>query len=92
MTMRTTHRARTSAPAHLGFLLDELRSAGVTTYADLAATLNKQGLRPRRGRWSAHDLYLLMRRHRRANPTAAISIGSMLYARRAAVLPRAQAG
>jgi hypothetical protein len=82
-TMKTTHRVRTLAPVQLGFLLDELRSAGVITYADLAATLNKQGLRPRRGRWSAHDLYLLMRRHRRAHPAAAISVGAMLYARRA---------
>lgn len=81
--MKTTYRVRTSAPAHLGFLLDELRSAGVTTYADLAATLNKQGLRPGRGRWSAHDLYLLMRQHRRAHPAAAIRVGPTLYARRA---------
>jgi hypothetical protein len=83
LIMKTTHRVRTLAPTHLGYLLDELRSAGLTTYADLAATLNKQGLRPRRGRWSAHDLYLLMRRHRRAHPAAAISVGAMLYARRA---------
>jgi hypothetical protein len=40
--MRTPHRARTSAPAHLGLLLDELRLGGVTTYAHLAATLNRQ--------------------------------------------------
>jgi hypothetical protein len=49
-------------------LLDELRSVGVTTYDDLAATLNRQGIRPDRGRWKAHDLYLLMRRHRRVPP------------------------
>jgi hypothetical protein len=83
ITMKTIHRVRSSAPANLGFLLDELRSAGVTTYADLAATLNKQGLRSRCGRWSAHDLYLLMRRHRRAHPVAAICVGTKLYARRA---------
>src|SRR5262245_8500691 len=81
--MSTTNRIRSSAPAHLGFLLDELRSAGVTTYADLAATLNSQGIRPARGRWKAHDLYLLMRRHRRAHPAAADNVGAMLYARRA---------
>jgi len=46
--MKTNYRARASAPAHLGFLLDELRSAGVTTYADLAATLNRQGIRTAR--------------------------------------------
>jgi hypothetical protein len=82
-TMRTISRARPSAPEHFGFLLDELRSAGVTTYADLAATLNSQGIRPARGRWKTHELYLLMRRHRRAHPSAATSSGSMLYARRA---------
>ncbi len=81
--MRTNHRARASAPAHLGFLLDELRSAGVTTYADLAATLNRQGIRPARGRWTAHDLHLAMRRHRRAHPGALLNIGAALYARRA---------
>ena len=32
-------RTRTRAPADLGFLLDDLRSAGVTPYADFAATL-----------------------------------------------------
>jgi hypothetical protein len=82
-TMKTMHRVRFSAPAHLGFLLDELRSAGVATYADLASTLNSQGIRPARGRWSAHDLYLLMRRHRRAHPGAAASAGAVLYRRRA---------
>jgi hypothetical protein len=76
--MRTNHRSRTPAPAHLGFLLDELRSGGVTTYADLAATLNRQGIRPVRGRWKAHDLYLLMRRHRRVHPAAAVSVGAVL--------------
>jgi hypothetical protein len=81
--MRTNHRARASAPAHLGFLLDELRSAGVTTYADLAATLNRQGIRPARGRWTAHDLHLAMRRHRRAHPGALLNVGAALYARRA---------
>jgi hypothetical protein len=42
-TMRTNHRSRTPAPAHLGFLLDELRSGGVTTYADLDATCRERG-------------------------------------------------
>jgi hypothetical protein len=80
--MRTLRR---DAPAflQLGFLLDELRSAGVTTYADLAATLNRQGLKPAGGRWRAHALYLLMRRHRRAHPQAALHVGIALYARRA---------
>ena len=64
-------------------LLDELRSAGVTTYADLATTLNSEGIRPARGRWTAHDLHLAMRRHRRANPKAAANVGVELYARRA---------
>ena len=81
--MKTISRNRSSASGHLGFLLDELRSAGVITYADLAATLNTQGIRPGRGRWRAHDLHLLMRRHRRAHPAAASSAGSLLYARRA---------
>jgi len=83
MTMRTTNRATGLAPGHLGFLLDELRSAGVTTYADLATTLNSEGIRPARGRWTAHDLHLAMRRHRRANPKAAANVGVELYARRA---------
>src|SRR5690349_8814992 len=69
-TMSTTPRVRRSTPAHLGFLLDELRRAGVTTYSELASTLNRQGIRPARGRWSAHELHLLMRRHRRAHPAA----------------------
>jgi len=77
-----THRRR--SPAHLGFLLDELRRAGVTTYAGLAAALNRQGLRPARGRWTAHELYLLMRRHRRAHPAARLNAGGALYSRRAA--------
>jgi len=81
-TMRTQHRAANS-PAHFGFLLDELRLAGVTTYADLATTLNRQGLRPARGRWTAHALHLAMRRHRRAHPTASANVGAALYARRA---------
>jgi hypothetical protein len=71
-------------PADIGFLLDELRLAGVTTYADLAATLNRQGIRPLRGRWTAHALHLAMRRHRHAHPQAALNFGAMLYARRAA--------
>lgn len=83
MTMRTTNRATGLAPGHLGFLLDELRSAGVTTYADLATTLNSEGIRPARGRWTAHDLHLAMRRHRRAHPKAAANVGVELYARRA---------
>jgi hypothetical protein len=70
-------------PEQLGFLLDELRSAGLTTYADLATALNRQGLRPARGLWRAHALYLLMRRHRRAHPQAALNVGAALYARRA---------
>ena len=81
--MRTTNRATGLAPGHLGFLLDELRSAGVTTYADLAATLNSQGIRPARGRWTAHDLHLAMRRHRHAHPNAGAKVGPVLYARRA---------
>jgi hypothetical protein len=81
--MKTNPRVRTSAPLHLGFLLDELRSVGVTTYADLASTLNRQGIRPRRGRWSAHDLHLLMRRHRRHHPSAAGHVGLSIYQRRA---------
>jgi hypothetical protein len=81
--MRTTNRVAMPTPSHLGFLLDELRSAGVTTYHDLAATLNRQGIRPVRGRWTGHDLYLLMRRHRRAHPAAAHNVGTMLYSRRA---------
>jgi hypothetical protein len=81
--MRTTSRVRRSAPANLGFLLDELRLAGVTTYADLASTLNRQGIRPLRGRWSAHELHLLMRRHRRAHPAAIDDAGPSLYRRRA---------
>jgi len=74
---------RRPALAHLGYLLDELRLAGVTTYADLAATLNRQGLRPARGRWTAHALQLAMRRHRRAHPTALENAGVALYRRRA---------
>jgi hypothetical protein len=58
------------------------RVLGVTTYADLAATLNSQGIRHFRGRWKPHDLYLLMRRHRRAHPSAAVSVDATLYARR----------
>jgi hypothetical protein len=81
--MKTNNRVTTLAPARLGFLLDELRSAGVTTYGDLAATLNSQGIRPLRGRWKAHDLYLVMRRHRHAHPAATLNAGAMLYARRA---------
>jgi hypothetical protein len=81
--MKTTHRDTASVPSHLGFLLDELRLAGVTTYADLAATLNRQGIRPVRGRWTAHDLHLVMRRHRRAHPAASLNVGAALYARRA---------
>jgi hypothetical protein len=81
--MRTNAHARQPAPAHLGFLLDELRRAGVATYAALASTLNRQGIRPNRGRWSAHELHLLMRRHRRAHPAAAENVGPSLYRRRA---------
>jgi hypothetical protein len=72
-----------ATPAHLGYLLDELRVAGVTTYADLATTLNQQGLRPTRGRWTAHALKLAMRRHRRAHPSARENVGVALYQRRA---------
>ena len=74
---------RRAIPAHFGYLLDELRVAGVTTYADLATTLNQQGLRPSRGRWTAHALQLAMRRHRRAHPAASESAGIALYRRRA---------
>jgi len=81
--MTNTHRPSSTAPAQLGFLLDELRAGGLTTYADLAAALNRQGLRPRRGRWKPHTLYLLMRRHRRAHPEASLHVGAALYARRA---------
>jgi hypothetical protein len=81
--MKTTSRVRRAAPAHLGFLLDELRSAGVTTYADLASALNYQGIRPKRGRWTANDLHLVMRRHRRLHPSAAEHVGPSLYKRRA---------
>ena len=81
ITMKNNHSAA-NAPAHIGFLLDELRLAGVTTYADLASTLNRQGLRPSRGRWTAHALHLLMRRHRRAHPAAQANAAPALYARR----------
>ncbi len=81
-TMRTQHHA-VSSPADFGFLLDELRLAGVTTYADLATALNRQGLRPAQGRWTAHTLHLAMRRHRRAHPAALANVGTALYARRA---------
>jgi hypothetical protein len=81
--MTNTHRPSRSAPAQLGFLLDELRAGGLTTYADLAAALNRQGLRPGRGRWKPHALYLLMRRHRRAHPEASLHVGTALYSRRA---------
>ena len=47
------------------------------------STLNRQGIRPRRGRWSAHDLHVLMRRHRRVHPAAAEHVGPSLYERRA---------
>jgi hypothetical protein len=83
ITMKRANHAVSPASAHLGFLLDELRLAGVTTYAELAAALNGQGIRPARGRWTAHDLYLVMRRHRRAHPGAALNVGATLYARRA---------
>jgi hypothetical protein len=81
--MTNTHRPSPTAPAQLGFLLDELRAGGLTTYADLAAALNRQGLRPRRGRWKPHALYLLMRRHRRAHAEASLHVGAALFARRA---------
>ena len=85
-----TNRSHLSpAPEQLGFLLDELRSAGLTTYADLATALNRQGLRPQRGRWHPHALYLIMRRHRRTHPHAALNVGSALYARRAEEARRA---
>jgi len=79
--MKNNHSAG-HAPAHIGYLLDELRLAGVTTYADLALTLNRQGLRPARGRWTPHKLHLLMRRHRRAHPAARANAAPALYARR----------
>jgi hypothetical protein len=80
-TMPTKHRA--TAPADIGYLLDELRLAGITTYAGLAATLNRQGLRPVRGRWTAHALHLAMRRHRHVHPAALANVGAALYSRRA---------
>jgi len=80
--MNIAHRR--GVAADLGYLLDELRSAGVTTYAGLAVALNRQGIRPARGRWSAHQLYLVMRRHRRAHPAARLNAGGALYSRRAA--------
>jgi hypothetical protein len=77
-------RSRTlPGPADIGFLVDDLRAGGVTTYAELAATLNAQGIRPTRGRWTPHALYLAMRRHRRAHPAAALHVGPALYRRRA---------
>jgi len=81
--MRTGNRGQASAPAELGYLLDELRSSGVTRYAELASVLNRQGIRPPRGRWNAHKLYLVMRRHRRQHPAAALNVGAALYAKRA---------
>lgn len=87
--MKTIHRHSSAAPAKLGFLLDDLQLAGVTTYADLASVLNRQGLRPMFGRWKPHALYLLMRRHRRAHPQAALQAGAALYARRAEEARRA---
>jgi hypothetical protein len=71
-----------SGPAEIGFLVDDLRASGVTTYAELAATLNAEGIRPSRGRWTGHALYLAMRRHRRAHPAAAAHAGTALYRRR----------
>ena len=82
--MKIAGHSRKRRPPPLGFLLDELRSAGVTTYAGLATALNRQGIRPARGRWNAHELYLLMRRHRRAHPAARRNAGDALYSRRAA--------
>ncbi len=79
----TSRSFAAGSPAHIGFLLDELRLAGIATYAELAATLNRQGLRPVRSRWSAHELHLAMRRHRRAHPAALANVGVALYARRA---------
>jgi hypothetical protein len=73
--MPTHHRP---APADIGFLLDELRLAGVTTYADLAAALNSQGLRPAPGRWTSHALHLAMRRYRHAHPKASKNAGPAL--------------
>src|SRR5262245_66066191 len=86
--MRTTSH-HSPAPEQLVFLLDELRSAGLTTYADLSTALNRQGLHPARGRWRPHALYLIMRRHRRTHPHAALNVGSALYARRAEEARRA---
>jgi hypothetical protein len=83
MQMKNMHRPSPTAPAQLGFLLDELRAGGLTTYANLAVALNRQGLRPARGRGKPHALYLLMRRHRRAHPQASLNAGPALYARRA---------
>jgi len=76
-------RGASVAASRIGFLVDDLRSGGVTTYADLATILNAQGIRSPRGRWTAHDLYLAMRRHRRAHPAATLNVGEALYRRRA---------
>jgi hypothetical protein len=89
--MRTSHTVGPSPrrsnrglePSRIGFLVDDLRASGTTTYAELAATLNVQGIRPPRGRWTPHDLYLAMRRHRRAHPAAMQNAGRSLYQRRA---------
>lgn len=70
-------------PSRIGFLVDDLRASGATTYVELAATLNAQGIRPSRGRWTAHDLYLAMRRHRWAHPAAMQNAGRSLFQRRA---------
>lgn len=80
-TMKT-YLSAANSPAHFGFLLDELRLAGVTTYADLATTFNRQGLRPPRGRWTAHALHLVMRQHRCAHPAALIGLVADLEPRR----------
>ena len=81
--MKTGNRSPSGPSAQLGLLLDELRLAGVTTYADLAISLNRQGIHSEHGRWRPVALYNLMRRHRRAHPQAARHVGAVLYARRA---------
>jgi hypothetical protein len=45
--------------------------------------VDEVGTRPGRRRWKAHDLYLVMRRHRHAHPAAAAQAGTELYSRRA---------
>jgi hypothetical protein len=79
--MKTTHPLTSSAA--VGFLVDELRSARPATYAAAASAPQCARHSHPRGRWRGHDLRLLMRRNRRAHPTAAVNFGAKLYAHRA---------